>query len=252
MLARPSVASLLIQMTANGQDLATGTAFAVQRNGLTYLVTNRHNLSGRRSDDNQSMHRSGATPDAITIVHNKAGSVGEWMPVIEPVVNADGAPLWLEHPDFKSAVDVVALPLTNLDDVAIYPHDPWAGQPAVSSGVATSLNIVGFPFGLTGGGALAIWSRGTVATEPDVNFDDKPLFLIDSRTRPGQSGSPVIFYSDNGMVAMADGSSAMFNGPVERLLGVYSGRVNSESDLGMVWKASCIVDIVERGARPTG
>lgn len=196
------------------------------------------------------MHRSGATPDEVAILHNKAGSLGQWTTVTEPLVDTDGAPLWLEHPDFKSAIDVVALPLTNLADVAVYPHDPWTEEPAVSCGVATSLSIVGFPFGLTGGGALAIWSRGTVATEPDVDFDDKPLFLIDSRTRPGQSGSPVIFYSDSGMVAMADGSSVMFNGPLERLIGVYSGRINSESDLGLVWKTSTIVDIVSRGARP--
>jgi hypothetical protein len=32
-----------------------------------------------------------------------------------------------------------------------------------------------------------------------------------------------------------------------RLLGIYSGRVNEQSDLGFVWKTTALIDIVERG-----
>ena len=46
------------------------------------------------------------------------------------------------------------------------------------------------------------------------------------------------------MVALEDGSSAMFRGPVTRFLGVYSGRINPESDLGIVWKADSIRELV--------
>lgn len=90
-----------------------------------------------------------------------------------------------------------------------------------------------------------IWSRGTIATEPEIDYEGMPLFLIDSRTRPGQSGSPVLLYSAGGMVPMQDGSSAMFGGAVTRLIGIYSGRVNSESDLGKAWKVNAIQDVVE-------
>ena len=76
-----------------------------------------------------------------------------------------------------------------------------------------------------------------------------PLFLVDSRTRPGQSGSPVIIYASGGMVAMENGDSAVFGGPVERLLGVYSGRVNDQSDLGFVWKVQVVIDIIAARAR---
>lgn len=43
---------------------------------------------------------------------------------------------------------------------------------------------------------------------------------------------------------MADGSSAAFGGPVSKLIGIYSGRINSESDLGIVWKTSAILELV--------
>lgn len=249
MIARPSVASLLIEMQTRGQPMATGTGFVVQRGASSYLVTNRHNLSGRTYPDNRPMHPSAATPDTIIILHNVAGQLGTWVPVHEPLYDASDLPLWLEHPDHGRTVDVVALPLTNLNDVELYPHDPWVTEPAVMAGVASGVSIVGFPFGLTSAGAMAIWTQGAIATEPSMDFSGLPVFLIDSRTRPGQSGSPVIFYSSGGSIPMADGGVSLTPGPVERLLGVYSGRINDQSDLGFVWKAQVVRDIIERGVR---
>jgi hypothetical protein len=54
----------------------------------------------------------------------------------------------------------------------------------------------------------------------------------------------VIAYRAGGAVAMEDGGSAMFDGPVEKFIGVYSGRINAESDLGIVWKASAIAELI--------
>lgn len=81
-----------------------------------------------------------------------------------------------------------------------------------------------------------MWVQGTIATEPELDFDGLPRFLIDSRTRQGQSGSPVLAYYSGGAVPMADGSTAIMGGPMEQFLGVYSGRINDQSDLGYVWK----------------
>lgn len=44
---------------------------------------------------------------------------------------------------------------------------------------------------------------------------------------------------------MADGSQAMFGTPVWKFIGIYSGRINAESDLGIVWKASAINQLVQ-------
>jgi Trypsin-like peptidase domain len=244
-IARPSVASLLIEMHVRDEALATGTGFVVVSNGQEFLITNRHNLSGRRNDTDEPMHPSAATPDSVTIVHNQKGNLGAWVPRVEPVVAADGTPLWLEHPRHGRKVDVVALPLTKLNDVEVIPYSIEGQHEDIAIGVSQGVNIIGFPFGLTGGGALGIWSRGSIATEPDTDFNNLPLFLIDSRTRPGQSGSPVVLYFDGGMVPTRDGGAAVYGGPVERLLGVYSGRINAQSDLGFVWKISAVKEILE-------
>ena len=79
----------------------------------------------------------------------------------------------------------------------------------------------------------------------DIDFRDLPVFLIDSRTRPGQAGSAVIAYRSGGSVAMTGGATAMFGGPASRFLGIYSGRINDQSDLGLVWKATALRDLVD-------
>jgi S1-C subfamily serine protease len=247
-IARPSIASLLILMSSHGRQLGSGTAFVVEQDGLNYLVTNRHNLAGRGLD-NQPLDSSGAVPDTVTILHNMAAGLGQWRAVPESLLDAAGLPLWFEHPDHGRRVDVVALPLTNLADVQLYPYKPSELGPLLAAGVSGDVSIVGFPFGMTAGGAFGVWSRGAIASEMAVDFDDLPLFLVDSRTRPGQSGSPVIIYASGGMVAMENGDSAVFGGPVERLLGVYSGRVNDQSDLGFVWKVQVVIDIIAARAR---
>jgi hypothetical protein len=112
-------------------------------------------------------------------------------------------------------------------------------------GPAEAVSVVGFPFGIQGGGSLAVWASGFVASEPDIDYGDLPVFLIDCRSRPGQSGSAVIAHRSGGAVTMADGSTGVFGGPVTRFLGIYSGRVNDQSDLGIVWKASAIREITD-------
>jgi hypothetical protein len=105
------------------------------------------------------------------------------------------------------------------------------------------VSVVGFPFGLTAGGALAVWATGFIATDPDVDYAGLPVFLIDCRSRQGQSGSAVIAHRTGGAVATETGVM-VGGGVMTRFLGIYSGRVNAESDLGFVWKAAAIRQLV--------
>jgi hypothetical protein len=107
-----------------------------------------------------------------------------------------------------------------------------------------AVSVVGFPFGLSGGGRFAIWATGFMATEPEIDYDAKPIFLIDCRSRPGQSGSPVIASRSGGLVTLTNGEAVMFVGPQMKFLGIYSGRINDQSDLGIVWKRTAIVELV--------
>lgn len=44
---------------------------------------------------------------------------------------------------------------------------------------------------------------------------------------------------------MENGVTAVFEGPVTRLLGIYSGRINSESDIGIVWRTTALHGLIE-------
>ena len=236
----PSAQSLFIQMKANNHNLGTGTGFVVMDGEIPYLITNWHNLSGLRQDG--TILGGVAVPDEIVIRHNRMGRLGEWIMKSEPVTR-DYEPLWLEHPRFGKNVDVVALRLTNLDDVAIFPHVIESEKsPDVLVAPGEVVSVVGFPFGLISENSFAIWATGFVATEIDLDFKSLPCFLIDCRARKGQSGSAVIAHR-NGPFPTAKGS-LLFGGSATELLGVYSGRINEESDLGMVWKKSVILEIL--------
>lgn len=239
-LARPSVQSLLLQMMVSGNPLSTGTGFVCESKAGPVLVTNRHNVTGRDNNTGQCLSPTGGLPDSITIIHNKRGAFGSWIPKVESLA---GQP-WIEHPTLGAKADFVALPFIDLSDVELYPYE-LPLQLDFRVGPAHNISVVGFPFGLQGGGSLAIWATGFIASEPDIDFDGMPVFLVDCRTRPGQSGSAVIFHNDGGILPMRDGSIRAVHGATTVLLGVYSGRINKESDLGIVWKTSAIHQLID-------
>lgn len=244
LIALQSVQSLLLVMQHQGQQIGTGTGFVAQTTKGPVLLTNWHNLSGRRPNNNVVLSPTGRVPDEAVIIHNRANRLGEWIPKVEKLHGPAG-PLWHEHPVLKQQADFVALPLTQLDDVQLYPYTLGVGDPQINCGPADTVSVIGFPFGIQAGGSLAVWATGFVASEPVIDFNNLPIFLIDCRSRPGQSGSAVVAYKSSGMVGMEDGSSAAFTGPVCRFLGIYSGRINAESDLGIVWKAAAIRQLTE-------
>jgi hypothetical protein len=245
-ISPPSLMSLRIEMRWNGNHLATGTGFVVMHAGKPFLITNFHNLAGRNPETNEILHSRGVTPDEVLILHNVSEKMGHWHYRPEPLVDAEERPLWLEH-EWGREVDVVALPLTRIEDVALYPYaltsqmdDPPMLTPS------TAVNIIGFPFAQSSHAGIGIWARGTIASEPDLDYGDWPRFLIDSRTRRGQSGSPVVFYSPSGFTLLKSGNTSYFASPIMQLLGIYSGRINEGSDLGIVWKNDVIQEVLNR------
>jgi len=243
-VAQPSVQSLLIEMQFNGQALSTGTAFVASTPKGPHLITNRHNVTGRHPDTNVPLSKTGGIPDQMVIVHNRKNNLGQWVPRLEPLF-ASGSPRWIEHPTLGAKADFVAVPLSALNDVELYPYDMTNTGPDLLLGPADTVSVIGFPFGMTAGGAFAVWATGFLASEPAIDFNGLPIQLVDCRSRQGQSGSPVLSYRNGGTVAMSDGSTSIFTGPVSKFIGIYSGRINSESDLGLVWKAAAISALVQ-------
>lgn len=249
-----SIQSLFLSIRARGEELSTATGFVVKDLGRPFLVTNRHVLTGRHAMTGELLSSSGAEPDAIEIAHNGAGW-GDVVEVTEPLYDPpepdhedahNKVARWTGHPD-GPAVDVAVLPLTKLDGATLIPHRlPTIPSHDVVMEVTSEVSVVGFPFGLTHANKLGIWTRGTVATEYYVDYGDRPCFLIDARTRSGQSGSPVLYFN-------TDSRDVKFRGDVypgdkgsySQLLGIYSGRLNASSDLGYVWRPRAIAETLD-------
>lgn len=178
-----------------------------------------------KPNDGQPEHRSGATPDTLIFrVVRSSDEKPEFQILVEPTLDDNGAARWFEHPVHGRRVDVVALPLNVATDLGFISYE-LIDIPETYLRPGSGVSIVGFPFGLTGGGAFGIWTHGFVASEPQIDLDNLPKFLVDARTRRGQSGSPVV-------------------GGTSVLLGIYSGRVNEQSDLGIVWKVNALREIL--------
>ena len=70
------------------------------------------------------------------------------------------------------------------------------------------------------------------------------MFLINCKSRPGQSSSPVWARFRKGDVVTHKGKDYKAEATVNYFLGVYSGRLRADSDLGLVWKRSCVEELM--------
>jgi hypothetical protein len=251
----PTLKSLFIEVRYGDTVLGNATAFlaANDRESHCALITNRHVVTGRHQDTGECLHTRGGIPDNIVIHFHKAGDdIGEWKPITLPLYRTDDIPYWIEHPRLGKAADVVALNLNWGSDVLKLPYYMKTQLDRVNMvvGPAEAVSVVGFPFGLSSAGKFPIWATGFLAQELSLITPDSPVFLIDCRTRPGQSGSAVIAYRPAGYRKQHEGriSSTLGGAKTWEFLGIYSGRVNAESDLGRVWHASAVEEVLEAAA----
>lgn len=248
----PTIKSLFIEMYYGETLLSSGTATLVANNRESHcaLITNRHNVTGRNQDTDKCLNKHAAVPDTIAIhFHKNVEDVGkEWIIIKLPLYRPDETPYWFEHPTLGKKADIVALNLSWGDDISKYPYYLETDLDSVNLVLspAENISVIGFPFGLSSQGKLPIWATGFMAQELSLISPDNPVFLIDCRTRQGQSGSPVIAFRTSGYRHLKDGKvvSTLSPNKVWEFLGIYSGRVNAESDLGKVWHVSAIKELL--------
>lgn len=247
----PSLKSLFIEMYFGEQLLSTGTATLISNTNESHcaLVTNRHNVTGRHQETDRCLSGNQGVPDAIVIYFHRSGDkIGEWIKIRLPLYREDGSPFWIEHPRLGSKADIVALNLSWGSDVLRVPYYLKLDLDRVDMLVspAEPVSVIGFPFGISTSGKLPVWATGFLAQELSLISKDNPVFLIDCRTRPGQSGSPVIAFRTSGY-RKKEGNriSASLSGNLAwEFLGIYSGRVNAQSDLGRVWHVSALEELL--------
>lgn len=255
-LELPSLAAQYIEvLTPTGSTLSHATGFFVRdADGLAYLATNRHVVTGRDQFTGKELSDIGGTPSALRVSVLMEGREAQWTQAVVRLGDPEGRPMWREHPQHGAAVDVIAVPLLVDEandgvDINSLPLAPGIAQLELT----TAVYVVGFPVGfdpLRAPGAIGVWTRGTIAWHPRLDWNQLPSFLLDARTRKGQSGSPVIFYADK-FTAFFGSNGDVRTGPAWSFVGIYSGRIDENSDLGIVWKRQALQQIIEAGERPT-
>lgn len=260
-----SLMSLRLTLCREETELAHATGFVVQAGQDLLLFSNRHVFSGRNPETGQPLHSRGAIPDAIRVSHHKTGSLGKFVPIPEQLIAQGESPQYVCHPDAR--VDVAAIRLSRNDAVDYYVTDhkhDTAIQARIT--VASTVCIIGFPFGLSSYESLPIWKTGSIASEIDLPYQGLPCFLVDAATRGGMSGSPV-YAVLRGPYAVEGGGTTIGSSETSRFMGIYSGRLRlpqpdlsglSEdewrqactlgTDIGMVWRPQVIDEVITAAA----
>lgn len=239
-------------MLCNDHYISNATGFFFKHNDSYYVVTNWHVFSGRNPNSGQPLNREGAIPDTMEMALWLKQNLGDWHLTRMSLNDVNGEAIWLQHPSGQD-VDVAICRINDIpDEIAVYslPHPDEI--PDMAFEVAMDVFIVGFPLGLSHQDVFPVWKRGSVATEPQLGIKGLPVFLVDSKTREGMSGSPVYLRSF-GQCIHENGNVEMTNGSKSRFIGVYSGRygadVEDEAQLGRVWHREVINEIIDCGVK---
>ena len=123
---------------------------------------------------------------------------------------------------------------------------------------------MGYPNGIYDtANLLPVFRRGITATPPQVDYNDRPVFLVDASVFPGSSGSPVFIYNLGGYgtrKGFQSGTRIFFLGIIAEVYfrkeegtlefkSIPTARVpvvktREMLDLGIVFKAGTVVETV--------
>lgn len=239
--------AVLLTMGYEGTELATGSG-VIARDSFAhlYLITARHNLSGRRPGVDTPLSTNAGLPNQLRVEGSSVQfSANLYAGDNDP--NTDAA-LYATHRT-GSAMDVTVLRVSAGTQV-YYPLDSSFLVPRYNSElplyVGQTCYILGFPEGLIHrpfeNATFPIWKTGNIASEPLFDFDGQPKLLIDATTRRGMSGAMVVV-SEKGR---------------NRLVGIYSGRYkqaavgsgpeqspNFTAELGWVFRSEVVSELIQ-------
>lgn len=206
------------------------SGFLWRNSDKTFLITNWHNVTGCNADTGEEMAEF--IPTHLSCEFrcsqiDEGGSVSRSHEL--PIFDEEDKPIWIEHP-LGRLVDVVAIPFEcelpdgyQLDVINERDFEKtW--QPRIGDDGF----IVGYPEGVFGPDFTPIWKRGSVATEPSLNYQEQAVFLMDTIGNKGLSGSPVIGRGSGVHKKDRNGdgwTETNIIGTWENFIGIYAGRV---------------------------
>jgi hypothetical protein len=214
------------------------TGFLIVCRGQPFIATNWHVVTGKNPKTGIT---NNANPQTMRIFHrcvDRSQYHYGIRAMDEPLYTPDDAPRWVEHDqrdlsrfeDPNLAIDLALLPLSQIEGCVLCPYywESLVRQPYVE--VGSEVSIIGYPLHKMGVLNYPIWKTGHIASDFEAHPDQKH-FLVDSVTREGMSGSPVVVRNRGG-----------------QLLGIYSGRLQDDPEfgIGIVWRWMLLHELLEK------
>ncbi len=267
-----TVAQIELFGVQDGQPVSCGlaTGFFYKREDKLYLITNWHVVTGIDPAALEAVTGASVPLPEALVFHYKQTVDSAGNPTAastNAVANYPkridlyqaGSATWYEH-STRQSVDVVAFRLSQSELGEWWNMSVNEVDQSSHLHVAAGMDcfVLGYPKGMVGPGRSPIWKRGSVASEPDYNWRGKPAFLVDTTTRDGMSGSPVVA-RHSGILTGPDGKFGgdSMIGTTTKFTGIYSGRLGEDEmgvQLGLVWKREVLDDILSettRGMNPS-
>lgn len=247
-----------LKLFCGGHQLGTATGFFWLYRERVFLVSNWHVFSGRNPHTGQPIDRDCAVPDEVSFAHAHMRT-SEIVEVRTEMLREDGSAAWIQHSVLGQEADVAALDVTEVlgdgltvtikgrEQVVCVNTIPQIDNAMLK--VTNDLYILGFPFGMQPTSVLPIWKRASVASEPDYPVNGHPCFYVDTATRKGMSGSPVLLRTRHYQLKTEPQSQAFHSRTpaVTQFVGVYSGRNvghEHEAQLGLIWRREVLDQIL--------
>lgn len=253
----PSFMTSPIELLSNdGKEnvISHATGFYWNRNSRKYLITNWHVVTGKNPFTRENINRHGFIPERIAFYGMRwEGKQGSDLSaairdrIVISLFDDKGKPKWIQHKNFETQnIDIVAIPVEKKDAFSDHALEGFQEQQILHL-VGADCAVVGYPLNSYAGWLVPIWKRGSLATEPLIPVDSRPLFLLDVASTEGMSGSP-IFRRIFGPAAMRDNTIKMDNIRLTEFVGVYAGRLMSTElanlNLGYGWYGNLVDEIV--------
>ncbi len=261
--------------------LSIGTGVIYQYENDYFIVTAWHNLAGLHAETLEPLNKNLAIPDnvVVNLAVNIPGSNIFRYSITLPLVD-ESKSLFFIHQKNYPRIDVAVIPfnpeLSEMELSTGEKRERWLSPIMSIEGVGKTeicpiqkyfipnkaiiqkwlnsvevteeLFIPGYPHNIHDYYIQPVWKRATIASSVQQGWNQQPKFLIDSASKSGMSGSPVLYYSSNGVVQIY-GETYYFDHSITILAGIYVGRlgVKGESDpqIGTVWNQSVIDEIIK-------
>lgn len=236
-----SVQSVYVEIYKDNIKLGSATGFIIKSKSRNYLVTNYHVVTNKNPIDNSWLDpKIPISPNRIAILQN-GKILGNHVVKFENLYDSKGDTVWYHNQIVNENVDVIELPLTDTSDITIYPVNYNNTTDSLVVSPTDRVFIPGFPLGIKSSSGFPIWKSGFLASEPDLDQENKPIVWIDDIPFPGMSGSPVYLITQNLIYRNGNSTQVVGTTPVF-FMGVFS-HGNANDVYGAMWKGTYLKPI---------